>query len=102
MDTEKFARYYTRDSLLVTSPLEINDEVIGSVQFAFDQGPLNAEITKILLERAWQSSALIALGIGLAYLISREVTQPLKTLAASAERIGVGIIRENGSKLSGE
>ena len=94
VDTEKFAHYYTRDSLLVTSPLGINDEVIGSVQFAFDQGPLNAEITKILFERAWQSSALIALGIALAYLISREVTQPLKTLAASAKRIGDGNLEE--------
>ena len=94
VDTEKFAHSYTRDSLLVTSPLEINGEVIGTVQFAFDQVPLNAEITKILLERAWQSSALIALGIALAYLISREVTQPLKTLAASAERIGNGDLEE--------
>ena len=94
VDTEKFAHSYTRDSLLITSPLEINGEVIGTVQFAFDQGPLNAEITKILLERAWQSSALIALGIALAYLISREVTRPLKTLAASAERIGDGDLEE--------
>ena len=94
VDTGIFAYSYTRDSLLVTSPLEINSEVIGTVQFAFDQGPLNAEITQILLERAWQSSALIALGIALAYLISREVTQPLKTLAASAERIGNGDLEE--------
>ena len=94
VDTGIFAYSYTRDSLLVTSPLEINSEVIGTVQFAFDQGPLNAEITQILLERAWQSSALIVLGIALAYLISREVTQPLKTLAASAERIGNGDLEE--------
>ncbi|MBQ12426.1 MAG: PAS domain-containing sensor histidine kinase [Planctomyces sp.] len=55
---------------------------------------MNTQITGILLERAWQSSALIAIGITLAYLISRRVTLPLKTLAASAERIGDGNLEQ--------
>ena len=94
-DVEDFTHSYDGDNLLITSPLEVSEAgVMGSAQFVFDQGPLNTEITEILLERAWQSSALIAIGITLAYLISRRVTLPLKTLAASAERIGDGNLEE--------
>jgi PAS domain S-box-containing protein len=94
-DVKHFEHSYDGDTLLITSPLEVSEKgVIGSVPFVFDQEPLNTEITEILLERAWQSSVLIAIGITLAYLIARRVTLPLKTLAASAERIGDGNLEE--------
>jgi PAS domain S-box-containing protein len=92
--SEEFDGGFDGDGLVITIPLEIEADVVGTVQFAFDRAPLRAEIMQILLERAWQSSALIALGITLAYLISRKVTQPLKTLAASAEKIGDGNLEE--------
>ena len=92
--SEEFDSGFDGDSLVITSPLEIEADVVGTVQFAFDRDPIRSEIMQILLERAWQSSALIALGITLAYLISRKVTQPLKTLAASAEKIGYDNLEE--------
>ena len=92
--TEHPTQRYDRDNLVITSPLEIDDELVGTVRFAFDPDPLGAEIKGILWARTSQSSALMALGITLAFLISRKVTQPLKTLAASAERIGYGNLEE--------
>ncbi len=78
------------DALEVTAPIVVGPQVLGAVHFDFNTQSLASKISGIIWQHVWQGIALIALGAVVAYLIAGYVTNPLKTLAAAASRIGSG------------
>ena len=86
-------RIRSKDGILeVASPIHIGGEAFGVVQFGFNADTLNAEIRTIILQHIWQGLILLAVGVGLAYLIARYATRPLPKLTAAAREIGHAVL----------
>ena len=81
---------FDRDSLQATSPVAAGGEAIGVFQFGFNSKVLDDEIREIIVSHIWQGLALMAIGLVLAYVITRYAIRPLGRLRAAAATIGAG------------
>ena len=78
------------DDLDVVGPIEAGPEIIGMVQLRYSGETLRAEIHDIILRHVWQGLILVAVGMGLAYLIARYAAKPVHNLVRATRQIGGG------------
>jgi len=76
--------------LEVFSPLTLGSETVGVLNMGFDDAKLDEATRLMVIQHIWQGVFLITMGIILAYLIARQVSRPLKDLAAAALEFGQG------------
>lgn len=83
-------RMYRDGALEVSAPVTVGRQVLGGVRFGFDTSRLNAEIRGIVVQHIWQGLLILAIGVGLSFLVAQRLVRPLSRLAEAAKRIGEG------------
>jgi signal transduction histidine kinase len=78
------------DLLLVTAPVVHNRQVIGAVRMSQTLDAVNNKVLRSLLGLAAVGAAVILVGLGLAWLLSLALAQPVRRLATTATRLGEG------------
>ena len=68
----------------------LNDSAIGFLHAGIDQEPMRASARRITLNLAALFAVLTVVGVGLAFVVGRFITEPLREMTVLATRIGRG------------
>lgn len=82
--------HFKGDRLEVYRPLVLEAEQVGLLRISFGAEALHSSIRLMVQKNILQGAWLVVLGLVLAYVIAHRVTNPLKTLSASALSMGRG------------
>lgn len=73
--------------------IDVGNQIVGGVQFAFDDSALESQIDGMLQQHLWQALVVLAIGIGLSTYISRQLVRPVRRLTAMTRRIAAGDLK---------
>ena len=74
----------------ISAPILVNGRHWGAFRVGFSLASIDAQIGS-LTRRITTAGALLIVGVGIAsFLIARQISQPIQTLAAAAEKVGQG------------
>jgi signal transduction histidine kinase len=78
------------DLLLVTVPVADGGRVVGALRVSAPMGAVDASARSSWLRIALVGVAVVAVGLGLAWILAGSVARPLEKLSAAATRLGRG------------
>jgi signal transduction histidine kinase len=91
IDTRRrFSETLGEELLLVTVPVVDQAEVVGAVRVAASTAAVDASVRRSWLRLALIGLAVIAAGLGLAWVLAGTVARPVSRLVAAADRLGHG------------
>ncbi len=76
--------------LLATEPVQMGEDQIGFVQVGFSTRPLDEGIANLTMQSITFAVAALAIGILLATLVARQLTNPIRELTHTANRMAAG------------
>ncbi len=76
--------------LIATEPVVMGESQVGFVQMGFSTRPLNEQIATLTLQSITLAIAALAIGILLAMLVARQLTNPIRELTQTANRMAAG------------
>lgn len=86
----------------IVVPIEFNEEEIGKVHVGISMVQLRAEVRQAREVAAIVSAAILLVGIAMITLASTLVTDPLRRMVVTAERIAEGDLSERAEVTSGD
>jgi signal transduction histidine kinase len=78
------------DVLEVVRPIAVNRQVLGGLGVGLRGDALPGQLQAVLVAHLGQGLLLIGLGVGLSYLVARQVTHPIRALTAATEQMAAG------------
>ena len=80
-----------RSGLLeVTRPIAVNRQALGGLGVGLRSEALPGQLRAVIVAHLWQGLLLVGLGVGLSYLVARQLTRPIRVLAAATEQMAAG------------
>ncbi len=76
--------------LIATEPVQIGEDQVGFVQMGFSTSPLDERIATLTVQSLTLAAAALAIGILLATLVARQLTNPIRELTRTADRMAAG------------
>ena len=74
----------------VAVPIKVGGDVLASVRFGFDSTAIDPKVRAILLERLWQTAALVLAGVVLSYVVAQHFVRPVRRLVAATKAVSDG------------
>lgn len=91
IDTRRrFSRSLGEQLLLVTVPVVDQGRVVGAVRLSQEMGSVEAEIRQSWIGLGLLGLAVVAVGVGLAWILATTLMRPVRTLESTATRLGRG------------
>jgi signal transduction histidine kinase len=91
IDTRRrFSDSLDDELLLVTVPVVDQGRVVGAVRLSQQMGNVDEEIQQSWLGLAALGIGVVAIGVGLAWLLATTLVRPVRTLESAATRLGHG------------
>jgi signal transduction histidine kinase len=78
------------DRMEVVKGIDVAADVLGGIRFTFDTASLDAAVAATVREHLWDGFLVLALAVGLSFLIAQSLVRPVKALTAVTRRIGAG------------
>ncbi|MGH2787692.1 MAG: ATP-binding protein [Actinomycetota bacterium] len=76
--------------LLVTVPVVDRGQVVGAVRLSHEMGDVDAEVRGSWVGLGLLGVGVVAVGVGLAWLLATTLVRPVRTLESAATRLGRG------------
>ena len=83
-------REWQQDELIATETVWVGEEAVGTVQMGFSTGPLYQRIATMTAQSATVAAAALILGIILASVVARQLSNPIRELTRTANRMAGG------------
>ena len=80
----------TGELLEIARPVTLGGRIIGGVQIGLRSDVLDEQVRSIIVEHLIQGAILILIAGGLAYLIARGFSRPVRTLVAATDEMAAG------------
>ncbi len=90
MQAEQISIYRTPDLLEVCSPIYLGARKVGGVRIGLSTEPMQQEIRALRLANVLTGAGFVLGGVGLIWLATRRIVQPIAQLTHAAIRLGQG------------
>lgn len=101
MESDETVFHWQGDRLLAGHALRKGPQPIGAISIELSTTPLKANLARVRQQGGIIALITIALGTGVAILLSRSITHPLQTIIRATQRIASGHFDEDVSVRSG-
>jgi signal transduction histidine kinase len=78
------------DRMEVVKGIDVGVEVLGGIRFAFDTAAIDAAVAATVRDHLWDGLVVLALAVGLSFLIAQYLVRPVKELTTVTRRIADG------------